>query len=106
MENQNELSEIEQKYLKLKQQRYEAVKRYQAKNKDKLLASQKVLYTQNREQILEARKAKYALKKDDEAFKQANREKSKASYYKKKELMLAEQLKGLVNEAPEVAVDV
>lgn len=102
-----EVLTIEQKYEKLKQQRYDAIARYREKNKDKLLAIQKENYTKNRDKILEARKAVYAKQKDDEAFKQMCRERSKKTYYKKKDAKMTEEFMNLVNEVLEdQAVDV
>ena len=98
MNNDKPILTVEEKYEKLKQQRYDAIKRYREKNKDKLVAIQKEKYTQNRDKILETRKAIYAKQKDDEAFKQLCRDRSKKTYYKKKEAKLAEQLNRLVLE--------
>jgi hypothetical protein len=76
------------KYDILKKQQYEAIKRYNKKNKDKMN---------------EKRRARYQLIKDDETFKIKNRENAKKHYYKIIEnnndiLENNEQVKAIIKE--------
>jgi hypothetical protein len=76
---------IEEKYIKLKTQRYEAIDRYNKKNKDIISARNNKKYTENKDEINRKRREKYQQFKNSDEWKLKNRENAKKYHAMQKE---------------------
>ncbi len=75
---------ITEKYLKLKEQRKQATRKYQLKNKDIINEKRKIYVKENIDKIKAISKRYYDKVKHSDEFIQRNKEKSKKYYENKK----------------------
>jgi hypothetical protein len=76
--------DITEKYLKLKEQRKQATRKYQLKNKDIINEKRKIYVRNNIDKIKEISKRYYDKVKNNDDFIQRNKERSRKYYETKK----------------------
>jgi hypothetical protein len=76
--------DITEKYLKLKEQRKQATRKYQLKNKDIINEKRKIYVRNNIDKIKEISKRYYDKVKNNDDFIQKNKDRSKKYYETKK----------------------
>ena len=83
---------ITEKYLKLKEQRKKATKKYQQKNKDIINEKRKIYVKNNIDKIKAISKRYYDKVKNNDDFIKRNKEKSKKYYENKKNNKLIKKM--------------
>jgi hypothetical protein len=83
---------ITEKYLKLKEQRKQATRKYQQKNKNIINEKRKIYVKNNIDKIKAISKRYYDKVKNNDEFIQRNKEKSKKYYENKKNIKLIKNM--------------